>query len=247
MKREKLNIITLTEVDSTNNYANRLISEGSAENGSVVVSHYQKSGRGQRGNSWESAPGKNLLASIIVFPQFLPAAQQFYLSKIISLTIYDWLSTQVQDVSIKWPNDIFVGKKKIAGILIENSILGSRIHSAVIGFGINLNQVKFSPEHPNAVSLKLLTKNNFNIQDTVVQLHSIFMNWLGKLESGLLEEINRAYHRDLFRRNEWALYWKDDNLFEARILGTGEFGQLILEDRDGRLSEYMFKEVEFVI
>jgi len=83
MKREKLNIITLTEVDSTNNYANRLISEGSAENGSVVVSYYQKSGRGQRGNSWESAPGKNLLASIIVFPQFLPAAQQFYLSKII--------------------------------------------------------------------------------------------------------------------------------------------------------------------
>ncbi len=115
MKREKLNIITLTEVDSTNNYANRLISEGSAENGSVVVSHYQKSGRGQRGNSWESAPGKNLLASIIVFPQFLPAAQQFYLSKIISLTIYDWLSTHVQDVSIKWPNDIFVGKRKLQG------------------------------------------------------------------------------------------------------------------------------------
>ncbi len=247
MKREKLNIITLTEVDSTNNYANRLISQGSVKNGSVVVSDYQKSGRGQRGNLWESAPGKNLLASIIVFPQFLPAAQQFYLSKIISITIYEWLAEKVDGVSIKWPNDIYVGNKKIAGILIDTAVLGSRIHSAVVGFGINLNQEQFSPAHPNAVSLKMLTKKDYDTQDVVLQLHSLFMNWLGRLESGFLEKIDTAYYQDLFRKDEWAFYRKEDVFFEAKISGTGEFGQLILEDRSGKRSEYMFKEVEFVI
>lgn len=247
MQEENINLIILSDTDSTNNYANRLITEGRAVNGSVVLSHYQKSGRGQRGNTWESAPGKNLLASIILFPAFLPPGKQFYLSKITSLALLDLLREHAQGVMVKWPNDIYVGNKKIAGMLIETSILGNQFHSAVAGIGLNLNQEKFSTELPNPVSLKLITSKDFNIKETALQFLDIFMNWYQKLEAGQITEIDDAYHENLFRINEWAVFQKDDKRFEARILGTGEYGQLVLEDRSGNQSSYMFKEVEFVI
>lgn len=247
MQAKNKNIVILNETDSTNNYANGLITEGTAVNGSVVLSHYQKSGRGQRGNTWESDPGKNLLASIILFPAFLPPGKQFYLSKIASLALYDLLVKHTQGVIVKWPNDIYVGKKKIAGILIETSILGNQFHSAISGIGLNLNQEKFSAKLPNPVSLKLITGKNFNIKETALQLREIFMKWYQKLENGCTAEIDDTYHRNLFRINEWAVFQKNGNCFEARILGTGEYGQLILEDRSGNQTSYMFKEVEFVI
>ena len=246
MQEENINLILLSETDSTNNYANRLIIEGKAVNGSVVLSHYQTSGRGQRGNTWESAPGKNLLASIVLFPAFLPPGKQFYLSKITSLALVDLLRVHNQRVTVKWPNDIFVNNKKIAGILIETSILGNEFHSAVAGIGLNLNQEKFSAELPNPVSLKLITGKDYEIKETALQLREIFMKWYQKLEAGHIGEIDEFYHKNLFRINEWAVFQKENNRFEARILGTGEFGQLILEDRSGKQSLYMFKEIEFV-
>jgi BirA family transcriptional regulator, biotin operon repressor / biotin---[acetyl-CoA-carboxylase] ligase len=247
MQEENINLIILSDTDSTNNYANRLITEGKAKNGSVVLSHYQKSGRGQRGNTWESAPGKNLLASIVLFPAFLPPGKQFYLSKITSLALVDLLREHTQGVTVKWPNDIFVNKKKIAGILIETSILGNQFHSAVAGIGLNLNQEKFSAELPNPVSLKLIAGKDFNVKEMALQLREIFMDWYQKLETGSIAEIDESYHKNLFRINEWAVFQKNDKSFEARILGTGEYGQLILEDRSGNQTSYMFKEIEFVI
>ncbi|MBW6534641.1 MAG: biotin--[acetyl-CoA-carboxylase] ligase [Mariniphaga sp.] len=247
MQAENKNLIVLNETDSTNNYANGLITDGKALNGSVVLSHYQKNGRGQRGNTWESAPGKNLLTSIVLFPAFLPPGKQFYLSKITSLALVDLLRDHTQEVSVKWPNDIFVKKRKIAGILIETSILGNQFHSAVAGIGLNLNQIKFSPELPNPVSLKLITGKDFKVKEMALQLREILMKWYQKLETGCIAEIDETYHENLFRINEWAVFKKNDKSFEARILGTGEFGQLILEDRSGKQSAYMFKEVEFVI
>ncbi len=247
MQAENKNLIVLEETESTNNYANRLISEGEVANGSVVLSYYQKSGRGQRGNTWESAPGKNLLASIILFPKFLPPGRQFYLSKITSLAIVDLLREHTRKITIKWPNDIYVSNKKIAGILIETSVLGNQFHSAVAGVGLNLNQEIFSSELPNPVSLKLLTGSDFEIAETAIQLRDIFMKWYQKLEKRNISEIDTAYHENLFRMNEWAVFQKDESRFEARIVGTGEYGQLILEERSGNQSSYMFKEIEFVI
>jgi BirA family transcriptional regulator, biotin operon repressor / biotin---[acetyl-CoA-carboxylase] ligase len=247
MKEENINLIILSDTDSTNNYANRLITEGRAVNGSVVLSHYQKSGRGQRGNTWESAPGKNLLASIVLFPAFLLPGKQFSLSKITSLALVDLLREHTQGVTVKWPNDIFVDNKKIAGILIETSILGNQFHSAVAGIGLNLNQEKFSAELPNPISLKLIAGKDFNVKEMALQLREIFMKWYQKLEAGFIAEIDETYHENLFRINEWAVFQKKNNSFEARILGTGEYGQLILEDRSGKQSFYMFKEIEFVI
>lgn len=247
MQAKNIQPIILSETDSTNNYANRLIDEGKAVNGSFVLTQYQNNGRGQRGNTWESAPGENLLASFVFFPAFLSPAKQFYISKITSLALVDLLRENIYNVTVKWPNDIYVGTSKIAGILIETSILGNQFHSAVAGIGLNLNQEKFSDELPNPVSLKLLTGKSSDVMETAFKLRGILMNWYKKLEAGQMSEIDSAYHKNLFRISEWALFQKNEMRFEARILGTGEYGQLILEDRSGIQSSYMFKEIEFVI
>lgn len=241
------NLILLNEVESTNNYANQLVLSKAAEHGTVVLAQYQKKGRGQQGNFWESEFGKNMLASLIVFPQFLTAAKQFYLSKIVSLALVDFLKTETNEVSVKWPNDIYVRNKKIAGILIENSIKAVNVSSAIIGIGLNLNQEKFISDAPNPVSLKLITGKDYILETVVRQISEYFFIWYEKLQAEYFNEIDTNYYNQLFRANEWSLFAKQGTQFEAKISGIGEFGQLILENRNGFISEYMFKEVEFVI
>lgn len=241
------NIICLKEVESTNNYANQLVLSKAAEHGTVVLAQHQKKGRGQQGNSWESEAGKNLLASFILFPQFLPAAKQFQLSKIISLALVDFLKTETNSVSIKWPNDIYIQNKKVAGILIENSVMGSYLSSSVVGVGLNLNQEKFVSDAPNPVSLKQVTEKDYDIETVAGRITEHLNKWYKTLENGSFGNIDSAYLNHLFRMNEWVVFAKDRTKFEARITGIGEYGQLILEDRNGNFSEYMFKEVEFVI
>jgi len=241
------NVIILSEVDSSNNYANSLINEGKAHNGTVVLALCQQKGRGQGRNSWQSAPGMNLLASIILFPDFLPPAKQFYLSKITSLAVADYIKEETDDIFIKWPNDIYCGNKKICGILIENIIQGSKLYSSVLGIGMNLNQLKFGQELPNPVSLKNLTGKDYPVEDTMQRLKRKLFFRYHMLEKGQFDEIDNQYHENLFRRGKWSLFKKDDQVFEARIKGVGQFGQLIVEGRSGILSEYMFREIEYVL
>jgi BirA family biotin operon repressor/biotin-[acetyl-CoA-carboxylase] ligase len=218
-----------------------------AEEGTVVLACFQEKGRGQRGNSWESEKGKNLLASIILFPGFLGAEKQFVVSKIVCLALYDFLISEIPDVSIKWPNDLYIGNKKIAGILIENGVKGRNIYSSVLGIGLNLNQENFISGAPNPVSLKQITGENYDINDVAGKVASLVFKWYEKLKEGNFEYIDSMYLDRLFRKNVWGVFKKGNVGFEAKIIGIGEFGQLILEERNGNISEFMFKEVEFVI
>jgi BirA family biotin operon repressor/biotin-[acetyl-CoA-carboxylase] ligase len=241
------NFIFLTEVESTNNYANHLVLSKAAGHGTVVLAQHQKMGKGQQGNSWESEFGKNLLMSIILFPDFLPATKQFYLSKIASLALANFVKSEKAEVSIKWPNDIYVGNSKLAGILIENSIKANHLDSSIIGIGLNLNQERFVSDAPNPVSLKQITGKDYKIEEVALKIWELLSFWFEKLQSRSFSEIDLIYFNQLFRVNEWALFAKQGIQFEARITGIGDFGQLILEKRNGVSSEYMFKEVEFVI
>lgn len=247
MRGTERNIISLYEVESTNNYANQLILSNAADEGTVVLTHFQKKGRGQLGNQWESEAGSNLLASIILYPKFLNAGKQFLLTKIASLSIVEFLKREVSGVSIKWPNDIFVGNKKIAGILIENSIKGSNLFSSIIGIGLNLNQERFLSNAPNPVSLKQLTGKIYSVDGVASEIFDLILENYRKLELGISAEFDSAYLSFLFRNGVWNYYSKDGLSFEAKITGVAEFGQLQLEDRKGTVSEYLFKEIEFVL
>jgi BirA family biotin operon repressor/biotin-[acetyl-CoA-carboxylase] ligase len=240
-------IIILSEVGSTNNYANRLIMSKAAEEGTVVMTHFQGNGRGQASNRWESEKGKNLLMSIILFPGFLPAANQFLLSKVAGLSILEFLQREVKDVTIKWPNDIYVGNKKIAGILIENSIKGNFLSSSVIGIGLNLNQGEFLSDAPNPVSLKQLSGKEYQVEDVMHEILKLFFIWYKRLQQGNMEKIDLTYFSQLYRKEEWEIYSREGYQFEAKIVGIGEFGQLILQKRDETTRAYMFKEIEFVL
>ena len=249
MKKTDKNTIILEVTDSSNNYAKQLIAEKKATHGTVVLAYWQKAGKGHSGNHWESEAEKNLLMSIVLFPEFLPAEKQFYLSKIISLAIVDLLHEEITDetVSVKWPNDIYTGDRKMAGILIENSVSDDFMHSSVVGVGMNLNQLKFSKEIPNPVSLKQLTGKDYSVEEVAGRLLEKLYNWYAHLELQQLTAIDISYFSKLYRKNEWRRFRKNNREFEARINGIGKYGQLILEDRNGRMSEHQFKEIEFII
>ncbi|MCF6333522.1 MAG: biotin--[acetyl-CoA-carboxylase] ligase [Draconibacterium sp.] len=246
MSGKAKNIIVVNEVESTNNYANQLILSNAVE-GTVVLAQYQSKGRGQIGNRWESEAGKNMLASIILYPNTLSAAKQFTIAKFVSLALADFLRNEIDGISIKWPNDIYVGNKKIAGILIENSIKGSNLFASVLGIGLNLNQEYFLSDAPNPISLKQITGKNYKIESVASEIRELIFYWYKKIETNNFAEIDSAYFSQLFRKREWKMYSKEETLFEAKIIGIGEFGQLQLEKRDGTVEEFMFKELEFVI
>ena len=248
MDKKNNKIIFLNEVESTNNYANRLIVSDAAEEGTVVLAQYQTRGKGQQGNHWESEAGKNLLMSLIWFPQFLPAGQQFLISKVVSLAISDWIKKEVKKCTIKWPNDIYIENRKVAGILIENTVKGSNLFSSVVGIGLNVNQLVFNSNAPNPVSLQQITGENYEISEILDSLLNSLNYWYAKLAANHLKEIDETYFSGLYRCNEWSLFTEPGvPTFEARITGIGEFGQLQLQLRDATFREYMFKEIEFVI
>ncbi len=148
---------------STNSYAAFLLKNEVIPEGAIVSAEYQTTGRGQGSNIWESENGKNLLISIILYPSIIYPASQFLISMALSLGICDFLKRFIPDCSIKWPNDIYVNDDKIAGILIENSIMGDKIESTIAGIGLNINQEKFLSDAPNPVSLSLITGKKYDL------------------------------------------------------------------------------------
>lgn len=240
-------VIHIRETNSTNSYLNDLCKHEQQAEFTTVVSEFQIAGRGQRGNSWESEGGKNLLFSFVVFPDFLVAKQQFLLSQIISLAIKEELDTSVEDISIKWPNDIYWKKKKIAGILIENYLAGDHIQQSIAGVGININQQEFFSPAPNPVSLKQITGQE---QDAVKVLSGIMLRmkqFYKQLQQGQTEFITSRYLQALFRKDGLHQFRDINGDFKAAIEGVEPGGELILKDETGKKRNYLFKEVEFRI
>jgi len=240
-------IIHLTKVDSTNNYLKNKLLENKSNEGLLVFADKQVSGRGQRGNGWESKPGQNLLLSFINYPSFMKANKQFILSKTISLAIADFISQYTDNVKIKWPNDIYVDNQKIAGVLIENTLKGSEISSSIIGIGINVNQKIFSDKIPNPVSLTMLTKETYNINELLSILIEKINTWYNKLSYGEIEKIDKLYINKLFRLRQMHNYIIDGKTIKAKITGVDKDGKLLIETESGNLESFAFKEIEYCI
>jgi BirA family biotin operon repressor/biotin-[acetyl-CoA-carboxylase] ligase len=155
MKEIGSKIIRLESVDSTNNYTANLIKEGKIDHGTVILAVDQFGGRGQRDAEWLVKPGENLTLSIFLDRVNLSVENQFRISKWISLAVVDLLASRGIQAEIKWPNDIFVNGKKIAGMLIENSLGSSLVKSSIVGIGLNVNQTEFSGFEATSMKLEL--------------------------------------------------------------------------------------------
>lgn len=238
--------VHLADVDSTNNYARELIRDKMPIEGTVITTDHQEKGRGQRMNSWQSEPKMNLTCSYILRPAFLAAKDQFLLSAAAALAVFDAVSDVAgsDEVKIKWPNDVLVGDRKIAGILIENSLRGIALDHSIVGIGLNVNQTSF-PSGINATSLKLLLNRNVILDETLHQLNS-------KLEQRYLQ-LRRGEHRAIlsqFNENLFA-FGKERTLHvngtedSFIIQGVRPSGELQLQHRDGRNSLHQHHEIRW--
>jgi BirA family transcriptional regulator, biotin operon repressor / biotin---[acetyl-CoA-carboxylase] ligase len=241
-------LIKLTEVSSTNDYAARLINENKAADGVVVSAAHQTSGKGQEKNTWESSPGKNLTISIIIQPG-IEAGEQFLLNMISSLAVRDFVKHHLpgSKISIKWPNDIYVDDRKIAGILINNTIVGNQISWTIMGVGININQEIFLSGAPNPVSMVQISGKHFDLEVCLDSFISRFSKWSTVLKSGDFAEIQSAYHQSLYKLNKKSDFLIKGKKTQATITGVAEFGylQLQLADRTEILCD--LKEIKYLL
>lgn len=240
-------LIHVEETSSTLNHLSELCSRQCTPELTTVLADFQTSGRGQRGNSWESERKKNLLFSFVLYPSFLEARNQFLLSQIVSLSVKETLDRYVKHISIKWPNDIYWKEKKICGMLIENNLTGTRITQSIAGIGINLNQEVFHSSAPNPVSLKQITGSEYNSIDVLARIMERIKEYYLSLQQGETAAIARRYHEALFRNGGMHPFRDSQGEFIAQIAGVEPDGHLILQDNTDKIRRYVFKEVQYVL
>ena len=237
--------IFLPECHSTNDELAYLIKNGEDQEGFVVYTDHQKSGRGQRGNIWLDDPGKDAIFSLLLRPDFLLPSEQFLLNIVISLGVLETVERYANKakIAVKWPNDVLVDGKKICGILIENTMRGSKLEFSIVGIGFNLNKENLGQY--NATSLSSETGELYNrdhfIEEMLLSIESYFLS----LKNGGKSNLKNKYHEHLFRRFQHAQYRDERGEFEGTIMGVDEVGKLLVKKDDG-IHAYGIKEIEFL-
>ncbi len=248
LSRDRVMII-LDETSSTNSELKQLQKKEKLPEGSIVMAEYQTHGRGQAGNTWFSDKGCNLLFSFILYPKLIAANKQFIISRIVSLAIKKVLDRYIDNISIKWPNDIYWKDKKIAGMLIENSLMGQKINSSIIGIGLNVNQDGFPKDLPNPVSMKMITRNEYSRDELLSFFLSEFNLLYQSLQNGGDEKVIESdYMRNLYRRDDYHWFEDSKERYKGRIIDVLPSGHLVIETLNNKEERiYAFKEVSFVL
>lgn len=238
------------EIDSTNSEAQRNLLTASEI--TFYSAYFQTNGRGQKGNKWESEEGKNLTFSILTKCEFILPVKQFIISKLISLTITDYLLSYGVFAKIKWPNDIYVENKKICGILIENHLDGDILTASIIGVGLNMNQQTFLSDAPNPISLSKIIGKEMNLEIELEKIAEIFESKFTSLKNDFENYshfLNELYSEKLYRFGEYNQYKNliKDKLFIGKIVNVNENGTIDISTDAGEILNFSFKEVKFVI
>ena len=219
-------LVILATVDSTNKYAMQQVHAHMAKHGAAYYAMEQTQGRGQRGKTWDTAAGENIIVSVVTSPQCPFPPDPFIFNAAVALACYDFYKYLAGDeTSIKWPNDIYWRDRKAGGILIENMVNGSTWNWSIIGIGINVNQVNFDPSIPNPVSLRQIRGEFLDplllTGDLMVHLEKYWNLWLSHPES-LMEQYNSA----LYKRNQKAKFRAGSRIFEGTVKQVNARGQL---------------------
>ena len=234
-------------VNSTNDTAKELISCKSNINGTVIQANHQLKGRGRQNHVWESNPGENLLFSIIITPTSIPPSRQFLINELVSTTLRDFLQIHIPHttVKIKWPNDIYIANKKIAGILIEHIITGNSITYSIIGIGININQIEFHPSLPNPTSLKNETGRHHDVKKLCTDYSRNFLNVFESFTSEKEAALTETYTQHLFQLHEKHDYLIDGQKTTATITGIDACGCLVMKMEDGTARAFELNDIAY--
>ncbi|MEB2776055.1 biotin--[acetyl-CoA-carboxylase] ligase [Algoriphagus sp. D3-2-R+10] len=235
----------LPECHSTNDIALNLVRQNKATEGSIIICQHQTKGKGQRGNMWQSQAGQNLTFSLVLRPDFMDISEQFYLNMAISNSIRRLLQDYVSHLEVKWPNDLIVpGFGKIGGILIENTFSGKEWEFAIVGIGLNINQLGF--DSPNASSIRSITGSQFNLEELFRLLITQLEQGYIQLKKGKWKEIKAEYLMHLYRIGSWANYTANGEQFSGKIVGITVDGKLEMESRNGEIAIFGLKEISFL-
>ncbi len=232
------------QVDSTNNYASTIAKLPETLSGTAITTDFQLEGRGQRDNKWLAQPGSSFLGTIILKIPLKPE-EIFYLSKWAALQVAKTLiQHNIQSVSIKWPNDIFVEEKKIGGILIENSWSDQQLHYSLIGIGINISNQNIE----NATCISNHTIEIPTVSSFLKTLRNQMARDLFLLEEKKRTEIDSQYHHKLFQKGEIKHYQivKDQSTFQGKIIHVEADGKLLIETEDQSCLGFYMKEITFL-
>lgn len=243
------NAIFLPQVDSTNSYATALLKNVNLPEGSVIYTSDQTNGRGQRGNSWISGPGLNLAASYVLRPTFLPIDKLFFMYIVSALAVHDVMAEILGsgqfDIKIKWPNDILVNSKKIAGILNENILNNTTTSTTVVGIGINVNQENFEGLN-DAISLRSVSKKTYDIEAILKTLHKHLEHYYLKLKNKQFEAILNTYYAAFYKINQAQQFKVNDSIENFTVKGINEKGLLDLKDTKGDHHYFDIKQIKWV-
>ena len=225
----------------------------------TIRTDYQTAGRGQAGNTWESEKGKNLLFSTLLRHEELHATEQWRISMWVAITLWEVLAKHLgkERLTIKWPNDIYYGDKKLVGILIENALIGQYVEHSIVGIGVNVHQMDWQSNAPNPISMKEITGREYDIEGLLKEWICSMKSW----KNSKIEELSSAYLQHLYRREGWHEYVEREvsiaptsiaekgtkNTFLAKIVTVTEQGELVLRLQDNAEKKYHFKQIRFVI
>lgn len=244
-------IIWLDSVDSTNTEAKRRLEK--IIRTTVIATKEQTAGRGQRGNTWKTEAARNLTFSLVMkfgndAMSEIPVPCQFVISEAITLGIADYLGTKSINASIKWPNDIYIGNRKICGILIENSVRDGHLSSCIAGIGLNVNQTEFPDDIPNPVSMKIASGREYVLETELEKLVNHISARIDEIYASP-ENLEKDYLQLLYRKNESHKYTdlRDGSVFTGIIRGISDTALLQVEDTEGRIIEFSFKEIGYII
>jgi BirA family biotin operon repressor/biotin-[acetyl-CoA-carboxylase] ligase len=241
------NLLTLKEVNSTNDFLKDLLSKSKPlPEGTVIMAESQFAGRGQQENKWHSEPGKNLTFSVLLNPSFLNVVNQFDLTRAISLGVYDALQPILgNQLKIKWPNDIYYAEKKLGGMLIENLVQGTQIKNSVIGIGLNVNQVDFPDGAVNATSVKQILHADYDLRILLSEICSHIEAYYLNLKARKIDFVRKAYLNRLYWLNENKYFKTQNGVVNGIINNVRDNGLLVVKVNNEEV-EYNLKEIEFL-
>ena len=242
-----MEIIKLNATNSTNTYLKNLLKEKQVKDLSCIWALSQTQGRGQQGAKWISEPGKNLTFSILKKFENLPSEYHFLLNMEVSLAIFRALKKlYIPDLAVKWANDILSSKKKICGILIENTLHKEQISASIIGIGVNVNQVFFN-DLPNVSSLQKIMGHPFDLEEVLLLICQELEVSLKSLSPTRFETMLDEYHTHLFRKDKPSTFeYPNGERFMGYIRGVSHNGQLQIEQEDALMSSFSLKEIKLL-